>query len=204
MTWWQRHSELLQILHVDQKNKVLPKHTFTDAVGRFKKRPFGSAMLELGTTHHALISVRQGTDHCGSVALFGLLLFANARLVLLQFLLVQGELNGISGRLRPQVVHACFQALQRKKKTKTRNKKMPGIRAEEGFLSLYVLTDLPTSIHRSACWSVCRSLAQQCGCWETGSDRCKHRGLLPSWGWSFERFPTLFYTAPLAHRGSQQ
>lgn len=66
----------------------------------------------LGSTHEALVSVLQRTNHGCSVSLFGLLLGCFCLLRLLQLLLVQGELDGVSSRLRPQVVHPRLQALR--------------------------------------------------------------------------------------------
>lgn len=72
----------------------------------------------LRTAHEALVSVLQRTHHSRHVALFNLLLGGLDRLLrLLQLLLVEGELDGVGGRLRPQVVHPSLQTLRREEAT---------------------------------------------------------------------------------------
>ncbi len=60
-------------------------------------------------------------------------------------------------------------------------------------------SSLPASSQRSACWSVCHSWVQQCGCWGTGSGQWRLLYLQPSLRLSFERSPTRSYTAPWGH-----
>lgn len=54
--------------------------------------------------------------------------------------------------------------------------------------------DSPTSSRRSACCSVCRNWARQCGCSATGSGQCRRRGRLPFSRLFSERSPTRFCT----------
>lgn len=73
---------------------------------------------DLGAAHQALVAVLQGAHHGCLVALLlvALLLVLlrgwwDGGLGLLQLLLVEGELDGVGGRLGPQVVHARLQTL---------------------------------------------------------------------------------------------
>lgn len=158
--------------------------------------PNGLRQQELGswTAHQTVITVLQWTHHGSFVAFFGFLLVACLRL--LQFFFVESELDGVGSRFSSQVVHSCFKTLWRA--------------ADVPFMSTYIefldfqiqaqkWSSLPASSHRSACWSVCHSWVQQCGCWGTGSGQCRLLCLQPSLRWSFERSPTQSYTAPSGH-----
>ena len=156
----------------------------------------------LGSTHEAIVFVLQRTDHGRRVSLFDLLLRDFGRLSLVELLLVQGELDGVGGRLRPQVVHPRLQTLWTEgghRLTGCTSSKTKVWRVVVVLLSLF--SDLssrchsPVSSRRSACWSVCRSWAQRCGCSWTGSGRCRRRGRQPSSEPSSGRSPTRFYKA---------
>lgn len=75
------------------------------------ERGRGGGGPDLRATHETLILVVQGAHHGRRVLLLHLLGGPGRLCSLLQLLLVQGELDGVGGRLGAQVVHAGLQPL---------------------------------------------------------------------------------------------
>lgn len=81
-----------------------------EALSQGRRSRASAGRKRLRAAHQALVLVLQRAHHGRRVALFDLLL--RGRLCLLQLLLVQGELDGVGGRLGPQIVHPSLQTLR--------------------------------------------------------------------------------------------
>lgn len=164
-----------------------------------RKKIQGFSRKRLRAAHQALVLVLQRAHHGRRVALFDLLLRGHGRLCLLQLLLVQGELDGVGGRLGPQIVHPSLQTLRWEKDGVILN---PNMSSRWGFTPPRAARHSPASSRRSACWSACRSSALLCGCSGTGSGQCRPHGRRPSWLQFSVRSPIRFCRAASDHLGS--
>lgn len=83
-----------------------------EASSHGRRSEASAGQKRLRAAHQALVLVLQRAHHGRRVELFDLLLRGRGLLCLLQLLLVQGELDGVGGRLGPQVVHPSLQTLR--------------------------------------------------------------------------------------------